>query len=967
MSFSKLFSKRNINKVLSIITVFVMIISSSHLIEASSIGGSSIGGSSIGGSSIGGSSIGGSSIGGSSIGGSSIGGSSIGGSSIGGSSIGGSSIGGSSIGGSSIGGSSIGGSSIGGSSIGGSSIGGSSIGGSSIGGSSIGGSSIGGSSIGGSSIGGSSIGGGGGNDDRDPGITVVRAPAPSCTLHVNPGSITKGQSATITWTTQNAVSARLTMPRGTENVNLRNDQRIIKPHNNFTLRLVVKNRDGQERSCTAQIRVTEPTPAPTCTISASPTTINWGEGSTVTWTTQNADTVVLERPHGPQSQQKNGSLRVTPWTTFTFVLTATNSAGDSVRCPVTVTVKQPSPPTCTISAHPSTITRGASSQLKWTTHNAESARINQNIGEVQTGNNRSRNVSPHNTTTYTMTVVNARGVEATCRTTVTVKQPTPAPSCDISAYPSTINKGSSSTLKWNTTNATKASIQGIGNVAVGANKSRSVSPHTTTTYVMTVENAEGRKGTCRTTVTVKQPTPAPSCVLTINPSTIVRGETAVVTWTTQNAVSARLTIPRGTEDVNLTNDQRTIWPTNDAEARMVVKSSDGREGTCRAEIKVTQPTPVPTCENNVDFTASPSRIDRGDSSTLRWSTTGGLTNVRINQGIGSVANNGEFTVTPTSNTTYTLTASKDDTTINCPVTVEVESTTTGGGGGGTITPRCTLNVTRNNITRGESTTLSWSGRNVADIEITDNRGNVIVTTKDRLSTDKSSLFSGSQTVRPTQTTTYTMVAERGSRTDECQVRVTVEQEETQIVVIEDRTQQPLVSGIALTQVPHTGFEAGPFLTMLFYTTLVLWALFVAYVYMRRRQPEFITEQVVNNGMYQGSQFSPFTPVSVQDTNHYTAQSMAVPQNLPTMPEMQWSAHTPVAEVLNVDVDVLETIAHQNNVLVSRDVLEKFIELTVNTDQVQRFNIFLNELKREYQAEDGWVVANLPRMYALMQN
>ena len=55
------------------------------------------------------------------------------------------------------------------------------------------------------------------------------------------------------------------------------------------------------------------------------------------------------------------------------------------------------------------------------------------------------------------------------------------------------------------------------------------------------------------------------------------------------------------------------------------------------------------------FTASPSAILPGGSSTLSWSTTN-ATSVSIDQGVGGVALDGSTTVTPSSTTTYTLTA-----------------------------------------------------------------------------------------------------------------------------------------------------------------------------------------------------------------------------------------------------------------------------------------------------------------------
>jgi peptidoglycan-associated lipoprotein len=84
--------------------------------------------------------------------------------------------------------------------------------------------------------------------------------------------------------------------------------------------------------------------------------------------------------------------------------------------------------------------------------------------------------------------------------------PPPAPTASLSANPNTIDKGQSSTLTWQTTNATDVSIDGIG--AVQPNGSQQVTPADSTTYHLTAKGAGGtQEATAR--VTVNQPPPPP--------------------------------------------------------------------------------------------------------------------------------------------------------------------------------------------------------------------------------------------------------------------------------------------------------------------------------------------------------------------------------------------------------------------------------------------------------------------------
>jgi peptidoglycan-associated lipoprotein len=79
----------------------------------------------------------------------------------------------------------------------------------------------------------------------------------------------------------------------------------------------------------------------------------------------------------------------------------------------------------------------------------------------------------------------------------------------LSANPSTIERGQSSTLTWSTTNATNVSIdQGLGDVATSG--SRSVSPSSSTTYTIVAKGEGGTaNATTRITVTAPPPPPAP--------------------------------------------------------------------------------------------------------------------------------------------------------------------------------------------------------------------------------------------------------------------------------------------------------------------------------------------------------------------------------------------------------------------------------------------------------------------------
>jgi hypothetical protein len=133
----------------------------------------------------------------------------------------------------------------------------------------------------------------------------------------------------------------------------------------------------------------------------------------------------------------------------------------------------------------------------------------------------------------------------------------------------------------------------------------------------------------------------------------------------------------------------------------------------------------------VSFSASPSAIIRGSSSTLSWSVTGvGISSISINQGIGSVSTSSTRSVSPTTTTTYTLTATGLGGTTTRSVTITVYQP-----------PNVTLSLNNPTIIRGQSTTLNWvTTGDAGSASITPGIGAVNI--------------NGNRIVSPTETTTY---------------------------------------------------------------------------------------------------------------------------------------------------------------------------------------------------------------------
>jgi peptidoglycan-associated lipoprotein len=86
----------------------------------------------------------------------------------------------------------------------------------------------------------------------------------------------------------------------------------------------------------------------------------------------------------------------------------------------------PAAPTVTLTAEPSTVEKGQSVTLSWTSQNATDLDLQPGVGKVQAQG--STTATPDDSTTYTLTVTGPGGTQtATARVTVTIPPPPPPP------------------------------------------------------------------------------------------------------------------------------------------------------------------------------------------------------------------------------------------------------------------------------------------------------------------------------------------------------------------------------------------------------------------------------------------------------------------------------------------------------------------------------------------------------------
>ncbi|MEN9390014.1 MAG: hypothetical protein RLZZ283_114, partial [Candidatus Parcubacteria bacterium] len=856
--------------------------------------------------------------------------------------------------------------------------------------------------------------------------TIVIPPPPpaqpTCVLTAAPKTIEKGYATALSWVTTNATSFVIDKSVGSVTPVAAGVKTVAPTYT--TTYTGTATGPGGTVTCSETVTVTTPPPpppAPTCTFTATPYSLTSATQSTVlSWTTTGATAVSVDQGVGSVTPVASGSKTVVPGTTKTYTLTATGPGG-AVECQKTVKVKDvppppPSKPTCSLYASPSTITTfGGSSTLSWTTDNATSISIDNGIGSVTPVAGGSKVVSPTDTTTYRATVTGPGGTE-TCKITIKVEcslpPPPPKPTCELTASPSEIQKGGSSTLTWSTTNATTFSIdKGVGAVTPVGGGFKSVSPTVTTVYTGTA-TGPGGSVECKRTIKVKDTPPPPGeCKMTIeksaNKSSVVEGDIVEYTINFKNIGNADCT-GGGVRVMDVLDPGLTYQSESHASnvsagygSDPVYKSSDrtirwnahelspGDTGWVKFKAKVAKPSScsetIPNkakitskeynnfkdfeYSNTVNLTAtrecsvpppvctatlSAHTIQRGQSVTLAW-TSNNATSMTFDQGINAVTPVGGGTtgsLTPQNTTTYVGTATGPGGTVTCSDTIIVE---TPPG------PACTLSVSASRVRPGESVVLSWTSQNATQGFINNNVGST------------TPVGSGSVTIYPSSDLNYTGTFTGPYGTATCQVFIGMTTSvcngscggglnQPNVVLYQKPGDAPLAF-VSLTQIPYTGFEAGPALTLIFWLAVAGIAGLITYGVMGRAGVSQLVESIALAAA--PAQYTENVDTRyVQNGNGYTqgdsatyVASVAAP--VAVAEPVQTYQAMPISEII-------EGRAHAAGVLMSPEAVMTASTLgESNETTLQKFGVLLDAAIRLYPREDGWVLLTSDRMTELM--
>ena len=247
----------------------------------------------------------------------------------------------------------------------------------------------------------------------------------------------------------------------------------------------------------------------------------------------------------------------------------------------------------------------------------------------------------------------------------------------FTANPSTITAGQSSSLKWDTSGATSATLShGIGKVGAAGNTG--VSPTVTHVYTLTATNSAGSvTATAQVTVTGSAPPAAGLPVInyfTASPSSILAGGSSTLSWDTSGASSVELS--HGWGKVGAAGTIH-VSPTVTHVYTLTATNSAGTV-TATAEVKVSGVMIKGVLPLILSFSANPSTISAGQSTTLKWAVSGATQPIELVLGdplhtvISGLGYHDQYTHSPTATGVYTLRATNATGTVTDTVTVTVK-------------------------------------------------------------------------------------------------------------------------------------------------------------------------------------------------------------------------------------------------------------------------------------------------------
>jgi len=488
---------------------------------------------------------------------------------------------------------------------------------------------------------------------------------------------------------------------------------------------------------------------PTLSLGATPKNVNYDSPTSLSWTTTNATTCEASSIpnditwNGIKGLSSVGHLTSKLKVNTTFTLTCTGTGG-SITESVEVTVN-PLAPVVNISASPNQIGEGESTTLTWTSTNATSCTASSSPNntswsgdKIINGNQTINNLTK--TTTFSIQCTGPGGTASSSAPASTIVSVISPISVTLTASPTSVFSGGASQLSWTTTGSPTicnasgdwSGVKGTLNLQGGGSEIIPNIKESKSFTITCTKNGLITSATSLATVTVLAPLKVD---LTATPNPLPKGGNVNLTWNGDNADSC---VASSIPETTWKGNRLAIVGTetvNNLQQNTTFKITCTKNGVNESASVLVTLVEVP----EITFTASPTSVVSGGSTTLTWSVTNNPDKCTASNGWGGdKAVSGSDTINDiTQNTTFTLSCTKGGQNVVKSVSVTVTQQNLSLSNtrviGGKTTLRWTAINMKNCVASTENPTsgLGWEGTKKSDPSpYTGQTANVLVTAED---------------------------------------------------------------------------------------------------------------------------------------------------------------------------------------------------------------------------------------------
>ena len=390
--------------------------------------------------------------------------------------------------------------------------------------------------------------------------------------------------------------------------------------------------------------------------------------------------------------------------TKTFFITC-----NGLTAQVTIIVRPPKPPTLDLTANPTTVNRNGSTTLTWTSTNAESCVASGGWNGGKTTNNSEVISNLVESTNFILTCTGPAGeVSDNVNVTVVIPPPAKLATVNLSATPTNVDYGSSTSLSWTVTNAISCvgsggNIGWAGNKSIAGGSQFSAPLSADTTFTLTCTNADNVSVSDSINITVTVNNLLPVVNLSVQlPAVVEKGKSKILIWNVENAVSCIASSDpvgkwSGPKDPTVSSENITNLTAN---TTFTLTCTNAAGTSSNASVSVTvMSKPV------VTLLVDPTSVNSGENATLTWTVQDAVSCVASNgwSGAKNIAGGSEVISNITTNKTFVLTCSNPVGSTAVTKTVTVKA----------VTPAPTFNfisdkTTPPNLPYNSAIQLSWN-------------------------------------------------------------------------------------------------------------------------------------------------------------------------------------------------------------------------------------------------------------------